>query len=150
MSARTLFLSEYPKAIVDDTAAIFVGAGVSMGAGYPSWKDLLKDIGDELGVQTSDVHDLAALAQWSDYPGRWSRSGRVGRAGGVTDQPLAAQYSQERVRNILQRRNGLAKDADLPPGGAWMCIRYEVPSWQRVLCEVPEDFYVRCLQDGEP
>jgi hypothetical protein len=65
MSARTLFLSEYPKAIVDDTAAIFVGAGVSMGAGYPSWKDLLKDIGDELGVQTSDVHDLAALAQWS-------------------------------------------------------------------------------------
>jgi hypothetical protein len=65
MTARDRFLKEFPKSITDDAAAIFVGAGVSVGAGYPSWKDLLKDIGAELGVEAADIIDLAALAQWS-------------------------------------------------------------------------------------
>jgi Sir2- and TIR-associating SLOG family/SIR2-like domain len=65
MAARERFLKEFPKAVADDAAAIFVGAGVSIGAGYPSWKELLQDIGEELGVRSSDVLDLAALAQWS-------------------------------------------------------------------------------------
>jgi hypothetical protein len=65
MSNRSRFLKEFPRALADDVAAIFVGAGVSIGAGYPSWKDLLHEIGEELGVRTSDVLDLAALAQWS-------------------------------------------------------------------------------------
>jgi len=61
---RDIFLDEYSAALADDTAAIFVGAGVSMAAGYPSWKRLLHDIGQELGVDSGDVSDLAALAQW--------------------------------------------------------------------------------------
>jgi hypothetical protein len=65
MTARDRFLKEFPKSITDDAAAIFVGAGVSVGAGYPSWRDLLKDIGAELGVEAGDIIDLAALAQWS-------------------------------------------------------------------------------------
>jgi SIR2-like domain len=65
MTAKTRFLKEFPKAIADDAAAVFVGAGVSIGAGYPSWKDLLQEIGEELGVKSNDVFDLAALAQWS-------------------------------------------------------------------------------------
>ena len=64
MSARGRYLVEVPKAIADDAAAVFVGAGVSAGAGYPSWKSLLRDIGTELGVDSNDVHDLAALAQY--------------------------------------------------------------------------------------
>jgi hypothetical protein len=64
-TARTRFIKEFPKAIADDAAALFIGAGVSVGAGYPSWKDLLQEIGDELGVRSNDVFDLAALAQWS-------------------------------------------------------------------------------------
>lgn len=65
MSAKTRFLNEFPRAVADDAAAIFIGAGISVGAGYPSWKDLLREIGDELGVNSNDVSDLAALAQWS-------------------------------------------------------------------------------------
>jgi hypothetical protein len=64
MSARELFLKEFPGALMDETATIFVGAGVSIGAGYPSWKTLLHEIGEELGVSSADVSDLAALAQW--------------------------------------------------------------------------------------
>lgn len=65
MPSKERFLNEFSKAVADDASAIFIGAGVSMGAGYPSWKVLLKEIGDELGVRSDDVHDLTALAQWS-------------------------------------------------------------------------------------
>ncbi|WP_447043983.1 SIR2 family protein [Vreelandella sp. H-I2] len=65
MSNKDRFLKDFSRAVSDDAAAVFVGAGVSMGAGYPSWKELLQEIGDELEVNTNDVYDLAALAQWS-------------------------------------------------------------------------------------
>ena len=64
-AAMKRFLEEYPNALNDGTGAIFIGAGVSMAAGYPSWSELLGDIGEELGVSSKNVHDLAALAQWS-------------------------------------------------------------------------------------
>lgn len=64
MNGKRRFLEQFPKAIADDSAALFIGAGVSMGAGYPSWKKLLKDIGTDLGVSSDDVGDLSALAQW--------------------------------------------------------------------------------------
>lgn len=63
-TGRTRFLREFPASLHEGHGAIFVGAGVSMAAGYPSWSSLLRDIGEELGVRSSDVHDLAALAQW--------------------------------------------------------------------------------------
>ena len=63
-TTRDIFLRDFSSALLEDTAAIFVGAGVSMAAGYPSWKTLLHDIGVELGVDSGDVSDLAALAQW--------------------------------------------------------------------------------------
>jgi len=59
------FLKDYPEALIGGFGALFVGAGVSMGAGYPSWASLLTEVGEELGVQSGELHDLAALAQWS-------------------------------------------------------------------------------------
>ncbi len=64
-AALNRFLSEYPDALNDGVGAIFVGAGVSMAAGYPSWSELLSDIAVELEVDSKNVNDLAALAQWS-------------------------------------------------------------------------------------
>lgn len=83
-TAKARFLKEYPDALKDGAGAIFVGAGVSMGAGYPSWATLLKEIGEELGVGASDVQDLAALAQWS-----------IQESGGAT-----------RVRNVIKDQIG--------------------------------------------
>lgn len=64
-AALNRFLTEYPDALNDGVGAVFVGAGVSMAAGYPSWSELLSDIAVELEVDSKNVHDLAALAQWS-------------------------------------------------------------------------------------
>src|ERR1700690_3107320 len=89
MTARSRFLAEFPKAITDDAAAIFVGAGVSASAGYPSWRALLREIGEELGVDSGDVHDLAALAQWSvrKTAGR-TRVNNVIRAAIAPEKPI--------------------------------------------------------------
>ncbi|MCA8430556.1 SIR2 family protein [Burkholderia seminalis] len=59
------FLKDYTEALIGGGGAVFVGAGVSMGAGYPSWASLLTEVGEELGVKSGELHDLAALAQWS-------------------------------------------------------------------------------------
>src|SRR5580692_8370177 len=65
MTNRQRFLSDFPRALSDDFATLFIGAGISMGAGYPGWGQLLHEIGEELGIRSTDVHYLAALAQWS-------------------------------------------------------------------------------------
>ena len=87
---RARFLKEFPAALHEGVGAVFVGAGVSMAAGYPSWATLLREIGDELGIRSSDIHDLAALAQW-----------HIGESGGATG-----------VRSVIKKEIG--KDRKLP------------------------------------
>ncbi|HHW1960622.1 TPA: SIR2 family protein [Pseudomonas aeruginosa] len=89
-AALNRFLNEYPDALNDGVGAIFVGAGVSMAAGYPSWSELLSDIAVELEVDSKNVHDLAALAQWS-----------ILENGGAT-----------RVRNVI--KNEIGPDKPIP------------------------------------
>jgi len=87
---KTRFLKEFPLALHEGAGAVFVGAGVSMAAGYPSWADLLEEIGEELGVKSRDTYDLAALAQW-----------HIGETGNAT-----------RVRNVIKQEIG--RDRPLP------------------------------------
>ncbi|MBY3526766.1 SIR2 family protein [Rhizobium laguerreae] len=86
-AAKTRFLREFPESLHDGTGAIFVGAGVSMAAGYPSWSELLTDIGSEIGVNSRDILDLAALAQW-----------HIRETGAATG-----------VRNVIRREIGLER-----------------------------------------
>lgn len=88
--ANTRFLDDFSKALDDGAGGLFVGAGVSMAAGYPSWSSLLKEIGEELGVGSSNVYDLAALAQWS-----------IQESGGAT-----------RVRNVIKAQ--IAREHPIP------------------------------------
>jgi len=91
-------LKEFPEALVEGVGAVFVGAGVSMGAGYPSWAGLLQEIGDELGVKSSDLHDLAALAQWSI-----SESGGQTRVRGVIKEQISRNHPVPPVLEIVAR-----------------------------------------------
>jgi ethanolamine ammonia-lyase small subunit len=43
-----IFVGKYVKSINSDTAAIFAGAGLSVASGLVNWKDLLRDIANEL------------------------------------------------------------------------------------------------------
>ena len=58
------FISKYIKAIQNENAAIFAGAGLSSAAGYVSWKELLRETAAELHLDVDKEHDLVALAQF--------------------------------------------------------------------------------------
>jgi hypothetical protein len=61
---KQAFLKEYTRAVRDGAAALFAGAGISRAAGYVDWKQLLKDIAEDLGLDVDRESDLVALAQY--------------------------------------------------------------------------------------
>lgn len=58
------FIKDFVGQIANGTGAIFAGAGMSRGAGYVDWKELLHDIAEELGLELQLEHDLIAVAQY--------------------------------------------------------------------------------------
>ena len=58
------FLKEYTRALREGDAALFVGAGASRAAGYVDWKQLLKEIAEDLELDVDRESDLVALAQF--------------------------------------------------------------------------------------
>ena len=61
---RAKFIEEYTGHLRSGQAAAFIGAGVSMGAGYPSWSTLLKDIAKDLKLDLKREPDLPGLVQF--------------------------------------------------------------------------------------
>lgn len=62
--SKAEFLRNFSKAILEDEAALFVGAGVSVGAGFVDWRGLLREIADDLKLKVDEEHDLIAVAQY--------------------------------------------------------------------------------------
>lgn len=62
---QTAFISNYVKALKENNALIFAGAGMSTATGLFDWKKLLTPIAERLGLDIDDEeHDLPALAQF--------------------------------------------------------------------------------------
>ncbi len=59
-----IFVNKFIKSINSDTAAIFAGAGLSVASGLVNWKELLKDIANELKLNIDKEDDLIAIAQY--------------------------------------------------------------------------------------
>lgn len=104
-AAMKRFLQEYPAALNDGVGAVFVGAGMSMAAGYPSWAKLLREIGEEFGVNSRDIHDLAALAQWSIQ-----ESGSATRVRNVIKEQIGKDHPVPATLEVIAR---------LPVGHIW-------------------------------
>ena len=64
MATRKQFLREYIKAIRDGNAAVFAGAGLSRPSGFVVWKELLRPLADDIGLNIDEEHDLTAVAQY--------------------------------------------------------------------------------------
>lgn len=71
-------IKRYSEALESGCAAIFAGAGLSVGAGFVNWKGLLKDIAEELGVKIMDNTNLIDLAQY--YVNMTRNTSELGRA----------------------------------------------------------------------
>ena len=58
------FIEDYVKELREGNASLFVGAGISRGAGYVDWKGLLCDIANSLGLDINKEYDLLSIAQY--------------------------------------------------------------------------------------
>ena len=58
------FIEKFSAEILEDNAAVFAGAGLSMSSGFVSWKELLRDIALELNLDIDKENDLIAIAQY--------------------------------------------------------------------------------------
>ncbi|MGD0088555.1 MAG: SIR2 family protein [Planctomycetota bacterium] len=58
------FYRTYLPAMRDQAAALFVGAGLSKASGFVDWKELLREIATDLGLDVEFETDLVALAQY--------------------------------------------------------------------------------------
>jgi hypothetical protein len=58
------FVSEYSTAISGRNAAVLAGAGLSIPAGLVNWKELMRSIAAEIGLDVEKETDLVAVAQF--------------------------------------------------------------------------------------
>lgn len=67
------FIDDFSKALRENNAAIFAGAGLSSGAGFVNWTELLRSVAEELHLKVEkEQHDLISLAQYycNEHSGR--------------------------------------------------------------------------------
>lgn len=64
MTKLSDFKKQYVKAIQEGYAAIFAGAGLSRSSGFVDWKELLRDLADEIHLDVDKESDLVEVAQY--------------------------------------------------------------------------------------
>jgi hypothetical protein len=62
---RTELVEEFGHAIHQHTAIVFVGAGISMSAGYPNWDQLIDDIRTDASVP-NEIADAPLAAEYAE------------------------------------------------------------------------------------
>ena len=64
MMRKKTLIKKLVEEIENNNLAIFAGAGLSVGAGFVDWKNLLRDLADEIGLDVDKEYDLISLAQY--------------------------------------------------------------------------------------
>jgi hypothetical protein len=62
--SKTEFIRRYSTSLLEENAALFAGAGLSIPAGFADWRKLLKEIAEDLQLDIERENDLVALAQY--------------------------------------------------------------------------------------
>lgn len=60
------FVRKYSTSLLEGTAAFFVGAGFSRASGFVDWRQLLREIAEDMGLDVALEHDLIAVAQYEE------------------------------------------------------------------------------------
>src|ERR1051326_6201750 len=58
------FVREYTRELHNKNAALFAAAVLSMASGYVDWKELLREIIQDLGFDADKEYELVSLAQY--------------------------------------------------------------------------------------
>ncbi|MEK3828605.1 SIR2 family protein [Paenibacillus sp. FSL K6-1558] len=62
--SKEIFIRDFEKAIFQENAAIFAGAGLSQNSGFVNWKELLRELATEIKLDVDKEADLISLAQY--------------------------------------------------------------------------------------
>lgn len=92
------FIKEFVKDLLENNVAIFAGAGLSKGAGFVDWKELLHDIAEEIGLNVKIENDLISLAQYHSN----ERGGKAGIIKKILEE-FSEQAEPSENHNILAR-----------------------------------------------
>lgn len=64
MATISELVRNYSKAIIGGYAAVFAGAGLSRGSGYVDWKNLIRPLAEDIGLNVDKEDDLITVAQF--------------------------------------------------------------------------------------
>ena len=62
--SKEIFEREILKELNNRNVAVLAGAGLSRGSGYVNWKELLRTIASDMGLNIDKEIDLVAVAQY--------------------------------------------------------------------------------------
>ena len=58
------FINTFVTEIINGDAAIFAGAGLSASLGFVDWKNLLRDLAEDINLDINRESDLVSVAQY--------------------------------------------------------------------------------------
>ena len=90
MVSKKELISNYAKAVMEGYAAVFAGAGLSRGSGYVDWKNLLRPLVEEIGLDVDKEDDLISAAQFY-------RNEKMNRAG--INSRIITAFTSETTEN---------------------------------------------------
>lgn len=99
------FLDVYLEALMSGQASVFVGAGLSVPAGYVDWRTLLKPLAEDVGLDIDKEHDLIRVTQYA-----------INKAGGRArvNRRIVSEFSR---RATMQPSHRIL--AELPINNYW-------------------------------
>lgn len=62
--AKKVFIDNFTNQLKLSNLSFFLGAGVSVGAGFPSWEGLLEDIANDIGIDLKKENDYYKIFQY--------------------------------------------------------------------------------------
>jgi hypothetical protein len=88
------FISNYSQAVYEGYAAIFTGAGTSVGAGFVDWKELVRPFAEEIELDIDKETDLVKVTQYYQN----TKRGR----GAINERIMNAFSSSENITETIK------------------------------------------------
>ena len=104
------FLDNYLNAVINKHAAIFAGAGLSIPAGFVDYRALIKQLAEDVGLDSYREHDLARIVQYAI-----NQAGGRARVNNTLIDGFARQARPSRNHELKFPENA-ALTVDVPPG----------------------------------
>lgn len=96
MVDRVSFVKKIAEKCKNGTAALFLGAGMSVDAGLPSWKDLFAPLADELDIDIEKTHyQIYDIAQF--YANKFGKNELYKKVGNEINRILESSKSLEQL-----------------------------------------------------